>query len=711
LQPRLVDQRRPYKFLDAYGKDDIGLFFGRTREVEELHQILRKSRWVTLFGRSGVGKSSILGAGLMDRYRQHQIFILRSLTDPILALGRLQLARRSQGVIVVMDQFEEFFLRFPRLERREMLSQLCRLLTDPELEHVRWIFSLREDFLAEMGELEEHLPTFLDHRFRLANLTPAQARECITAPAERCGLVVEEALVDALLESLNTKGVDPPELQIVLDRLDAARKPGSVRLTLESYQRLGGVGTILVDYLYEVVDRHGGALARKVLLALMCDKGTKVALTLPEIGQRTGAHEQALEPVVAGLVQARILRQLTELGRLELSHEYLIAEIQSWADEAELTARHARMVLEHELESHHRLGSLIDRDRLDFLLSQSERLHPSSPQRDLLVRSSLLHGRDPEPWLPLEDYPALLLELLTDQKFPAADLDDFERGEVKRRLISTLSVHQLEGKALEVVLAATQEWGNPHLLESLRKLVTERLFQAFQQRVRRRFFAPAVMSEIPSGPFMMGSTEEQKASRKLLLPAYLHPKIESEPELCRVELDTFWLDRFPVTNAQYAEFQPSHEERYPEDEEHCPVVSVSSQQAQAYAAWLGKELVTEEEWEKAARGPDGLIYPWGNEFDPACANCGENGLRRTTPVGAYPGGQSVYGCFDMVGNVWEWTSSSFAPDGPFLVQKGGSTLTLAPHLTCSSRMDAFPDFVLQWVGFRLKTSILPDLGS
>lgn len=137
-----------------------------------------------------------------------------------------------------------------------------------------------------------------------------------------------------------------------------------------------------------------------------------------------------------------------------------------------------------------------------------------------------------------------------------------------------------------------------------------------------------------------------------------------------VPLRSFALDETPVTNAQFAEFlaatgyRPRHGEHFlalwqdgkpPLEKLDHPVVYVDMDDARAYATWAHKRLPTEEEWQFAAQGNDGRIYPWGNSLIPGTHNDGSTG--DTTPVMAFPAGRSPFGVYDMAGNIWEWTDS------------------------------------------------------
>jgi formylglycine-generating enzyme required for sulfatase activity len=163
------------------------------------------------------------------------------------------------------------------------------------------------------------------------------------------------------------------------------------------------------------------------------------------------------------------------------------------------------------------------------------------------------------------------------------------------------------------------------------------------------------------------------------------------------------MDVTEVSNAAYKRFCDATGRRYPEPPDYdpnyfetkpdYPVVNVSFDDAQAFARWAGKRLPTEQEWEKAARGADGRIYPWGNTASPRMANAqgGQDGFESMAPVAAFAEAASPYGVLNLSGNVWEWTASAYRPapqeitninawrlvanDAAWFVIKGGSLMT------------------------------------
>ena len=153
--------------------------------------------------------------------------------------------------------------------------------------------------------------------------------------------------------------------------------------------------------------------------------------------------------------------------------------------------------------------------------------------------------------------------------------------------------------------------------------------------------APAGMVFVPPGFFQKGSDDPQAD--------------DNERPVQQVFLPAFYIDRTEVTNAEYLRFDPTHS--FPAEKRDFPVVKCLKADAERYAAWAGKRLPTSDEWEKAARGTDGRLYPWGNTFDPAKANIG--GRDRMLPVGSFPAGASPYGALDMAGNAWEWVSDVY----------------------------------------------------
>jgi len=152
-------------------------------------------------------------------------------------------------------------------------------------------------------------------------------------------------------------------------------------------------------------------------------------------------------------------------------------------------------------------------------------------------------------------------------------------------------------------------------------------------------------------------------------------------------LDSFFIDKYLVTNEEYNEFINNtdypppknwNNGSPPSDKLRHPVTCVNYKDALAFCRWRSDkigfkiDLPTEEQWEKAARGPFGYNYPWGKLFDPRRCNVGKGNSGLTNEVDSYPNGRSLYGCYDMCGNVWEWTKSCYDPENEIRVLKGGS---------------------------------------
>ena len=227
-----------------------------------------------------------------------------------------------------------------------------------------------------------------------------------------------------------------------------------------------------------------------------------------------------------------------------------------------------------------------------------------------------------------------------------------------------------------------------------------RLLQAKVNRIE--------MIRVPEGVFEMGT------------PQGSQPNEEPEHE---VRLNEFYIDRFEVTNVAYREFVdatghrvPAHwrNRTFPDHLANHPVVNVSWEDAQAYAKWCGKRLLSEAEWERAARGEEGADYPWGNSCSTERANY-DNPQGKTRPVDYYERGKSSDEVWDLCGNVGEWVADWYAdgyyaqspeenPTGPTSgsekVYRGGAFHGNRMDIRALTRLSAPPYSTLDFVGFR-----------
>jgi len=227
----------------------------------------------------------------------------------------------------------------------------------------------------------------------------------------------------------------------------------------------------------------------------------------------------------------------------------------------------------------------------------------------------------------------------------------------------------------------------------------------------------AVYVYVPAGEFVMGSASTDPEADDDERPPHT------------VYLDAYWIGQTEVTNAQYAQCEQAGLCRPPARTgsstrgyyygnaryDHYPVISVSWSDAETYCRWAGGRLPTEAEWEKAARGTDGRVYPWGNALTTSDLLNFDDSGGDTTAVGSYPAGASPYGTLDMAGNVWEWVADWYGrsyygespeenPAGPasgaYRVLRGGSWGDATHNVRAANRLAYDPGLARHMVGFR-----------
>ena len=219
------------------------------------------------------------------------------------------------------------------------------------------------------------------------------------------------------------------------------------------------------------------------------------------------------------------------------------------------------------------------------------------------------------------------------------------------------------------------------------------------------------MALVPAGEFTMGSSIGDP----------------DELPVRKVYVDAFFMDKYQTSVGKYGSFLEATSHEAPADwdimnkpmHQKRPVINVDWADADAYCKWAGKRLPTEAEWEKAARGTDGRIYPWGNQLPTDFhANMKKevwNNHVVLTPVGMFEGGKSPYGLYDMAGNVWEWVSDWYGqdyyktgslrnptgpPTGNYKVVRGGSWGSSPKDLRSADRESRLPPFGGLGTGFR-----------
>jgi HEAT repeat protein len=445
---------QPYKFLFAFEIQDATIFFGRDAAAGALYETIFKDRMTVLHAKSGAGKTSLLNAGLSPRLiHEHYLPVYaRAYDDPVQAIKRVfappswapwpdllsqltlheflghvcaHLSRKTQGLVLVLDQFEEFFIFWPEQEHRQpFIDILADCYDDPELP-VRFVIGIRKDYYSDLATFQNRMRHIFHNEYYLKSMVREEAEAAITRPVSKLDDIVtyEPAVLDELLGDLMAGGMALPHLQIICTDLYKGLAEGETMITLDAYEAAGRAQGILGRYLEKVLDRlpgRGAIIAKAALTELVSSEATKRVLSYEMLAAKVDAEDDDLEDVLARLVDARLLRRDEVGGEVvyEMAHEYLIGEMTQWMDRKNLAFKQAEELLAREVANWRVHRTPIPKDRLELLHAHREQFKGLDNEVwACILRSALKADSVMEDWARLAGLKPLIAALGDEDPF------------------------------------------------------------------------------------------------------------------------------------------------------------------------------------------------------------------------------------------------------------------------------------------------------
>jgi formylglycine-generating enzyme required for sulfatase activity len=687
----VVAASRRYPGAPPFGGDELSrkLFHGRGRETRELADLVLAQRLVVVYARSGMGKSSLLSAGLTELLWAENVLPISvrlndALRGPVATLYEsVEQAVKERGVehvagttsslwhcfktaefwrgdtlltpLLILDQFEELFTIQEPAAREAFIVQLAGLVRgvrpagapddgETPLSHappsVKVLISLREDYLGHLEELSPSIPEILDNRFRLGPLLEREARQAVVEPAR---------LDDARLASKPFE-YSPQALDGIWKFL-SHRQPGQAVVSqpyVEPFQ-------------LQLVCQRAEEIALEAQRRPRAGRdASPVTITWDMLGGEPGLRATLAffyERQIASLTTPRArraARRLCEYGLISASGRRLSLE-------------------EGEIQRAYRLDQAALTDLVERRLLRA----------DTRVAS-------------------VYYELSHDTLVPPI-LESRRRRESRRGLVRRAVAAAIALAIIGPVTYSALSW----------------------QAMRRSLIASLPWTHIPApvgGQFWMGCVPIDRQCEADEQPRH-QVALPRSFEMMANEVTVTEFRRFAAASAGtfVGRWLPGGDvmlESQPKGSgPQYPVVYVSWREAEAFCTFGGGRLPTEAEWEYAARGGRAdAVYPWGNRYSAEYANDfswadQQEDRERMAVVKSFP--PNAFGLYDMAGNVWEWTSSVYMPypyradDGrehahskDTRVVRGGGFINDPRHLRVSNRRYVPPDAGDSTIGFR-----------
>ncbi|GEM_PF-1083313 len=533
----------PFRFLDYYRVEDAELFFGREQETEDVIEMIRNNKLSVLFGALGRGKTSLLLAGVTARMRSEAeesdqdhgtpwlpIYVrcgddpiesTRTAVDDSLAdeeIPRIELERplpdllpeaiavTGRPIVLLIDQFEEYFVKTGDRLQQEFATQLAEALERSD-DKLRVLISIREDFFGHLYDMREQFPEILHHVYRLGKMSERAAKIAAIKPGSSFRLTIEEDLVDRVLGDLcHDGGCEPTELQIVMDRLYQTVAGHRYTIGSHTYTQLEGAERILRDYLEHTLQQlppWERRLVRSILKQLVQSSELKAVRSVERIATEINQPEDTVERILARLEDLRLVRRVgkPEKRQYEVVHEYMARRIEEWMTERQIEVKDIQDLLTRELGNYQKFGLLMQEGALRVLSTHRAELTISPEEMDLIIRSAVARQVDVGYWLGR-------VEELGDQLAPTIkDMLHDKSSHVREAALRALGTHVSRDFLSDLVELLDDE------AEGVRTLAEEYLRSLDRDLVH--LLARSSSEERHLAAYALGRIESRRALRPL----------------------------------------------------------------------------------------------------------------------------------------------------------------------------------------------------
>jgi WD40 repeat protein len=392
----------PFKFLDAYAKEDSDIFFGRDLEIDEVYNKVFQNKTLFIYGESGTGKSSLINCGLANKFKDtdwlpvnvrrgdnintsvinelEKLTITKvhnlngSFSKNLLKYTRSVYLDYFKPIYFIFDQFEELYLMGTKSEWKEFVAGI-KSLADRDLQ-VHFIFIIRAEYLHFMSEFEEELPEIFNNKLRVEKITRLKAKECIEGPCKIFDIKLDDQFIDLLFDQLSPdrNEIELTYLQVYLDRVYklALQEKGDQTGLIFSKELLDDIGMVS-DVLSDFLDEQLESMPDKettltILKAFVTVDGTKRQVSMADVlsfskslGKRV--EQVKAEKVISELLERRILKELPDQEKFELRHDALAQKIFEKITTREKELIEVRQFLEYGLIEYKKRGYVLnDRD-------------------------------------------------------------------------------------------------------------------------------------------------------------------------------------------------------------------------------------------------------------------------------------------------------------------------------------------------------------